>query len=372
MQFSVRMSLPIRIKTASLFIKAGKLTQYQATQLLAGKARGFILGPYKLLRPLGQGGMGVVFLGQHTALGRQVAIKILSTTKAKDKLMLERFFREARAAAALDHSNIVKLYDISQGGGVHFLVFEYVNGRDLHSTMANTGPLHFAQAAEYVAQAAAGLQHAHEKGFVHRDVKPANLMLTKEGLIKILDMGLARSFTDEADNLTGLLGGEGDIAGTADFISPEQAMGGLVDERSDIYSLGATLFALMAGHPPFSGSTTQKLMQHQMAEPTKLKKLRGRVPEPLCDVIAKMMAKKPRDRYQTAEEVIDALSPWLPARTTGNIAHDPVASSAFNTIARRAKSQTVAPPLWKRKSTLIGSAIGLGLLIAALAFLFTG
>src|SRR4029079_10419496 len=134
-------------------------------------------------------------------LKRKVALKVLPADKAGDKLTLERFYREARSAAALDHPNIVRLYDISQGGGVHFLIMEYVEGNDLQSLMAKTGPLHFAQAAHYVAQAAAGLQHAHEKGFVHRDVKPANLILAKDGTIKILDMGLARSFTDEGDNL---------------------------------------------------------------------------------------------------------------------------------------------------------------------------
>ena len=323
--------------------------------------------------------MGVVFLGQHKALNRQVAIKILSIAQAKDKLMLERFFREARSVAALDHPNIVRLFDISQGGGgVHYLVFEYVTGRDLHAVMAETGSLHFAQAAEYIAQASAGLQHAHEKGFVHRDIKPANLMLTKEGVIKILDMGLARSVSQENDNLTAALGAQSDIVGTADFISPEQALGDHVDERSDIYSLGATLFALVAGHPPFSGSVTQKLLHHQMSEVTKLQKLRGKVPDAMCDVIAKMMAKKPRDRYQTAEEVIEALSPWLTPHSSGNIARNLKApDTGFNlaskTKATRATEVAERPTkkptaFWNRKPVMIGAGLCFALLLAGIGF----
>ncbi len=362
-------------KAAAILLRSGLLTQFQAKQLLVGKFRGFMLGTYKLLEPIGKGGMGTVFLAEHTSLKRKVAVKVLPVDKARDKLTLERFNREARAAAALDHSNIVRLHDISQGNGVHFIVMEYIEGNDLQGLMAKTGPLHYAQAAHYVAMAAAGLQHAHEKGFVHRDIKPGNLMLTKDGTIKILDMGLARSFTDEKDNLTAQLGDASDVAGTADYISPEQAMQGEVDERSDIYSLGATLFALVTGHPPFRGSTVQKLMQHQMAEPPRLSKLKGVVPPALSEVVAKMLEKKPNDRYQCAADVIDALSPWLPAPSTGNIAQDPITNSDMTpmsqTAARRmvgAKStksrmKQTQPGATNHKKWYIAGGIGLALLI---------
>ncbi len=362
-------------KAAAILMRSGLLTQFQAKQLLVGKFRGFMLGTYKLLEPIGKGGMGTVFLAEHTSLKRKVAVKVLPVDKARDKLTLERFNREARAAAALDHSNIVRLHDISQGNGVHFIVMEYIEGNDLQGLMAKTGPLHFAQAAHYVAMAAAGLQHAHEKGFVHRDIKPGNLMLTKDGTIKILDMGLARSFTDENDNLTAQLGDASDVAGTADYISPEQAMQGKVDERSDIYSLGATLFALVTGHPPFRGSTVQKLMQHQMAEPPRLSKLKGVVPPALSEVVAKMLQKKPADRYQCAADVIDALSPWLPAPSTGNIAQDPITNSDMTpmseTAARRvvganstkSRMKRTQPGATNHKKWYIAGGVGLGLLI---------
>src|SRR5262249_19854605 len=149
----------------------------------------------------------------HASLDRQVALKVLSTDRAKEQISLDRFLREARAAAALDHPNIVRLYDIGQGAGVHFLVMELVEGSNLQEMVTKTGPLHYVQAAQYIAQAANGLHHAHEKGFVHRDIKPGNLMVTKNGSIKILDMGLARSVTDSKDNLTAQLG-DGEILGT--------------------------------------------------------------------------------------------------------------------------------------------------------------
>jgi serine/threonine protein kinase len=365
---------------AAALVKAELLTPYQAKQLLAGKFRGFFLGPYKILKPIGQGGMGAVYLAEHTSLGRKVAVKVLTADKAKDKLTLERFNREARAAAALDHPNIVRLHDISQGAGVHFLVMEYVEGNDLQTLMSQTGPLHFAQAAQYVAQAAAGLQHAHDKGFIHRDIKPANLMLTKDGGIKILDMGLARSFTDAKDNLTALLA-DGDIAGTVDFLSPEQAMNHPLDERSDLYSLGATFYALVTGHPPFNGTTAQKLMQHQLKDPPSVtKKLNGRVPPALSDVVSKMMAKRPNERYQTAAEVVDALGPWLPAVSTGNIVQDPLTLSEFrvpttggvNTPAPKGKLTRVGlKPVWKRPPVLIGAGVGLALLVGGLILAWT-
>jgi serine/threonine protein kinase len=309
---------------AALLIEEGFLTSYQAKLLLLGKFRGLRLGPYKILQPLGQGGIGMVFLAEHLSLQRKVAIKVLSTDKAKENLCFGRFQREARAAAALDHPNIMRLYDISQQAGVHFLVMEYVEGTDLHSFMGESGALHYVQAVQYIAQAAAGLQHAHEKGFVHRDIKPSNLMVTKEGTIKILDMGLARSFLNEEDKLTEEFGEEAKIAGTVDYVSPEQSLGMLVNERSDIYSLGVTLFNLITGHPPYRGTKTQKLAQHQMAEPPRLDKINPAVPPELSDVLAKMMAKKPSDRYQSMGDVIRVLTTWSSRSNTTSTLREPL------------------------------------------------
>jgi len=296
---------------AAALVEAERLTAFQAKQLLAGRVRGLVLGPYRILRPLGQGGMGVVYLAEHADLARYVAIKVLGDEQAKEELALGRFFREARAAAALDHPNIVRLHDIGRAGGTHFLVMEFVDGTDLQALLERTGPLHAAQAAGYIAQAAAGLQHAHEMGFIHRDIKPANLIVSKSGVVKVLDMGLARSVTNPKDALTGQLGDNG-ITGTIDFLSPEQARNVSLDARTDIYSLGAAFYTLLTGRPPYGGSTGQKLARHQMAVPPDVRAVRPDVPGELSAVIARMMAKHPDERYQSADGVIAALAPWAP------------------------------------------------------------
>jgi serine/threonine protein kinase len=298
---------------AVALVRAKLLTSFQAKNLLQGRFRGLVVGAYKLLQPLGQGGMGVVFLAEHRVMKRQVAIKVLPQDKARDRLAVERFFREARAAAALDHPNIVSLHDVCEEGGVHYLVMEYVDGSTLQGVLDTTGPLHYGQAADYVAQVAAGLQHAHERGFVHRDIKPANLMVNRQGQVKILDMGLARSFVDPSDQLTST-GMDAETTGTADYISPEQAMNHPVDARADIYSLGVTLFTLITGKVPFEGTAAQKLLQHQLKEPPRLGRLGAVIPPELGEVAAQMMAKRPHERFQSAGEVIDALNPWISAR----------------------------------------------------------
>ncbi len=299
---------PVRL--AAVLVKRGVVTNFQAKLLLAGKFRGFRVGPYVIRDQLGVGGMGTVYLAEHEALRRPVAIKVLSKADAAGPAGVERFLREARAAAALDHPNIVRLFDVGKQGSMHYLVMEYVDGQTLEQVLAR-GPIPCGRAAEYVAQAAAGLQHAYEKGFVHRDIKPANLMLARNGTVKILDMGLARSF-DGGDRLTELLD-QGVILGTADYISPEQAINSpAVDIRSDVYSLGATFYALVTGRPPFEGNTTQKLLQHQMREAPLLSELDPTFPPGLAEVVAVMMAKRPEDRFQTPAEVIAALAPWVP------------------------------------------------------------
>lgn len=300
--------------TAALFVKQGVLTRFQAKLLLTGRWRGFKLGSYVVREQIGQGGMGAVYLAEHETLKRQVALKVLPPAKGDQnaKLNVERFLREARAVAALDHPNIVRIHDVGHQGDVHYLVMEYVEGQTLEDLLRKGGPITPSRAVEYIAQAAAGLQHAHEKGFIHRDIKPANLMLTRDGIIKILDMGLARSSSNESDKLTERMD-EGAIVGTADFISPEQAINAPnIDIRSDIYSLGATFYALVTGTPPFSGNTTQKLVQHQMKEPPSLTTIDRTFPPELAKVVAKMLNKKPEKRYQTPGEVITAVAEWLP------------------------------------------------------------
>ncbi|MBP3955226.1 serine/threonine protein kinase [Gemmata sp. G18] len=297
-------------QAAGALIQKNFLTKFQSTQLLAGRYKGFRIGPYVIQDLLGRGGMGAVYLGEHLELNRKVALKVLAPVRGEaQQLATERFLREARAAAALDHPNIVRVFDVARHNETPYLVMEFVDGETLQETLDRDGSVPPEVAAEYVSQAASGLQHAHERGFIHRDIKPANLIRDRFGVVKVLDMGLARSGSDE-DKLTEVLD-RGAVVGTADFISPEQAINcPNIDGRADIYSLGATLFTLLAGKTPFDGNTTQKLMQHQMKDVPPLAGLKPDLPTGLTEVVARMLAKKAADRYPTAAEVIAALVPW--------------------------------------------------------------
>jgi serine/threonine protein kinase len=317
-------------QAAALLVAQGLLTQFQAQQLLAGRHKGFRLGPYVVKDILGRGGMGAVYLAEHQELKRKVAVKILVPGKDEDqRLALERFLREARSAAALDHPNIVRIFDVAWHNEVPYLVMEFVDGQTLQQVLDTSGPIPYAAATDYIAQAAAGLQHAHEKGFVHRDIKPGNLMLDRTGTIKLLDMGLARSAGSQ-DQLTERLD-HGAVVGTADFIAPEQALNqSNIDGRADIYSLGATFFALLIGKPPFEGNTTQKLLQHQLRSAPKLTTLDKSLPKDLSAVVARMLAKKPTDRYQSPAELIAALKPWLSpnSRVWAGLSHTTLGSES--------------------------------------------
>src|SRR5581483_4607320 len=281
-----------------------------ADQLLQGRWRNFVLsGKYKILGPLGAGGMGYVFLCEHQIMRRRVAIKVLPL-RSSDFLSTERFHREARAVAQVKHTNIVGGYDIDQDGKRHFLVMEYIDGSTFRAIVKGHGPLAPLRAAHYIRQAALGLQHAHEAGLVHRDIKPSNLLLDRTGTVKILDLGLARFFYDETDDLSKHYV-EGPI-GTMDYMAPEQALDSHhADIRADIYSLGATFYFLLAGHGPFSeGTALQKMVRHQLVSPRPIRDIRPDVPEGLAAIISRMMAKEPTARYRTPAEVAEALLPW--------------------------------------------------------------
>jgi serine/threonine protein kinase len=325
---------------AEAMVRDGLLTRFQTVHLVRGKWRNFILsGKYKVLGPLGSGGMGHVYLCEHLVMRRRVAVKVLPTS-TKDPLALERFRREARAVAQLSHPNFVGGHDIDHDGALHFLVMEYIDGSNFQRLIKKHGPMDLVRAAHYVAQAARGLQHAHEAGLVHRDIKPANLLLDRGGTVKILDLGLARSFQDESDELT-KEGAEGPM-GSSDYMAPEQALDShSVDIRADIYSLGATFYALLAGQSPFHGrSAIQKLMGHQFGRPKPLREIRPEVPEGLAAVIEKMMAKEPAERFQTPAEVATALAPW----TQTPIPPPPEAEMPKLFASTRGRSRTAAAP----------------------------
>lgn len=300
---------------AEAFIKEGFLTPFQAEKLLSGKWRGFVIaGKYRLLERLGAGGMGLVYLCEHVHMGRRVALKILPVAHAEDPASLARFYREARAVARLDHPNIVRAHDIDHDAkaNLHFLVLEFVDGVNLHDFVKANGTLTPTRAAHYIRQAAIGLQHAHEAGLVHRDIKPGNLLLDRQGVIRLLDMGLARFFDDDGTAFARDYE-HGYVIGTADYLSPEQTVDSRVDIRADIYSLGGTLYYLLVGKSPFQeGTVPQKMIWHQVRMPRSVAAYRADVPEALIDVINRMMAKDPARRYQTPAELAAALAEFVP------------------------------------------------------------
>ena len=302
---------PTPFEIAQLLIRDGLLTHFQAEQILQGRFRRFFIGKYKVLERLGAGGMGQVFLCEHKLMRRRVAIKVLPASQAKNPASLERFYREACAVAAVDHPNIVRAYDIDQDNDLHFLVMEHVDGVNFQDLVRKSGPLDLARACHYVYAACVGLQHSLEMGLVHRDIKPGNVLVDRAGTVKILDMGLAKFFEDEADSLTQKY--DENILGTADYLAPEQAIDSHgVDIRADIYSLGGTFYYLLTGSPPFpTGSIAQKLLWHQQREPAPLSKFRQDVPAELQAVVTRMMAKDAAARYQRPDEVMEVLAPWV-------------------------------------------------------------
>jgi serine/threonine protein kinase len=277
---------------------------------------------YRVLRLLGAGGMGAVYLAEHRVMERPVALKVIRADFTADAVVVDRFRREVRAAAALSHPNIVTAFDAEQVGNLHFLVMEYVEGVDLARHVALRGPLPVEEACSHVRQAALGLQHAFEKGMIHRDIKPHNLMLTHAdsakaepfGRVKILDFGLARlvgATVQHAQTASGML------LGTVDFMAPEQADDARsVDIRADIYSLGSTLYYLLSGRVLFPELTLlQKVVAVMEKQPPPLSQYRIDLPPSLLNIVGRMLAKKPEDRYQTPAEVAHVLTPFVEGQT---------------------------------------------------------
>lgn len=292
-------------EVAANLIQSGLITPYQAQQLSAGRTK-LNLGPYLITEFLGQGGMGQVFKAIHHVMGRQCAVKVLPL----DKLTPESrrsFMHEIRLQAELDSPYVVRAFDAGKDGKVHYLVTEFVPGSDLRRLVRQRGPLPMDEAALVISQAALGLQHAHQLGIVHRDVKPGNILVTPAGHAKVSDIGLAA--------WTMMLGhdsGHKRIVGTADYLSPEQIRDPQsIDHRSDLYSLGCTLYYAVTGKVPFPGGDAKsKCQRHCEQTPWHPRRFAADLHEEFVDVIADMMEKDPARRIQTAAEVAERLDPW--------------------------------------------------------------
>ncbi len=300
----------------SSLINAGLLTPWQSEQLLNGRYQGFFVGKYKMLDKLGRGGMSSVYLAEHLEMGRRVAIKVLTGRLAARPEHLERFRSEARAAARVDHPNIVRAYDVGHEGNVHFLVMEYIQGSDLQQIVTERGPLDCRVAADYIRQAAVGLAHVHRVGMIHRDIKPANLLVDQQGTIKIVDLGLARLSEETREELEDEKGQQ--VLGTVDYLAPEQSIDSHnVTASADIYSLGCSMYFLLTGKPPFpEGTAVERVRMHRSKDPQNIFALRPDAVPALVAICQKMMAKSPADRYPTANHVEEILQAWLAGKSS--------------------------------------------------------
>lgn len=320
------------------------------------------LGDYKLIRAIAKGGMGQVFEADQTRLGRSVALKVLNANLADDPMFIQRFEREARAAAAINHPNIVHVYDFGQADGHAFLVMEFIDGEDLAKVIAQAGKMPLSDGLRIVGDVASALQEAYSRGIIHRDIKPANILLTKKGVVKVSDLGLARRLDDDVE-----LTATGAGIGTPHFMSPEQARDAhSVDHRADIYSLGITLLYLLTGKRPFDGKSSYSIVLAHSTEPLPSGlELGTELPANVETLIKHMAAKSPVDRYSNYSDLIadirrvrrgeDPLGPG--ERHTEPLAVD---STMFNMPGKPAAKQPVQKkpfPVWKW-------AAGAGLVVA--------
>jgi serine/threonine protein kinase len=282
------------------------------TRELSHALRGEMLGHFLLQDFIGGGGMGVVFKALDTTLDRIVAVKVVAPRQVGDEDLQRRFLVEAQSTARLDHPNIARVHYIGRDRGLPYIVFEYIDGENIRDVVSQRGPLPVAEAISYVYQIAHALAHAWQREVVHRDIKPSNILVTIDGQAKLVDMGLARlrQINDETEQE---LTATGITLGTFDYISPEQARDPrLADTRSDVYSLGCTLFYMLAGQAPFAqGTALQKLLQHQSDRPPDLRSFRSDIPDSVSRVVRRMLAKAPADRHQTPVDLIAELAEIL-------------------------------------------------------------
>ncbi len=338
------------------------------------------LGGYRILKELGQGAMGAVYLANQMSLDRQVALKVIQPRWAKDPAFLARFTREAYAAAQLVHHNVVQIYDLGNQKEMHFFSMEFVDGESLSDTVRREGRLDVDLAVSYVLQAARGLKFAHDQGMIHRDVKPDNLLLNNQGVVKVADLGLVKTKGAVESSTAGqsseaLAAARADVTlaqvamGTPAYMAPEQSEDAAnVDHRADIYSLGCTLFVLLTGRPPFSGTTAMEVItKHKMEPMVRPDAVVDRVPSELSEITLKMVAKNPDERYRDLNEVIAALESFLGVATSGSFSP----REEHVEVLEKCSAGFYSAPLARVRSAITWGFLGLGSLVVVGSVFFS-
>lgn len=347
----------------------GWLTAFQADLLQRGSGQELLLGSYVLLDKLGDGGS--VFRARNWKLRRLAAVKLIRKEQLASEVAVKRFHREIRALAQLDHPNLVRAYDADEVDGRPFFAMEFVDGIDLERLVREHGPLPPGLACEYIRQAAVGLQHAHERGLVHRNLKPSNLLLARNkdtGTIKVLDLGLALQFDRPSSEQSITLTQLHTTLGTPDYMAPEQSVAAhRVDIRADLYSLGCSLYYLLTGKVPFPGnSVADTLLKHQMEQPEPIESLRRDVPEAVAAICRKLMEKKPENRLQTPADLVAALEPLAPKAAAASSGGAPLLRAI---VAKAAPKRASRPGTDKSRRLLLASAVALVMVLCFLVVL---
>jgi serine/threonine protein kinase len=329
---------------ADLLVHDGKLSRYQARKLLQGASAGLLFGHYQVLAFIGKGGASNVYLARDQRTQQLVALKILSSRRARaNGNLLARFRREMEICRRVDHANIARAYAAGVYRGIPYIAMEYIPGKSLYRLVAQQGPLSVPQAARLFAEVAAGLDHAHRQGIIHRDLKPSNILVTADGHAKVLDFGLAL-VRGEPSEKRSVIGGKGYVVGTMDYLAPEQAHDAAgVDARSDIYALGCALYHALTGQPPFpGGEPIDKIRCHCYVEPVPISQLKPEIPVKFAALVYTMMAKRPDERFATAARVRQELVTWVCANDNGE--SKPSDAVAGATPAQLASAEPISAP----------------------------
>jgi serine/threonine protein kinase len=333
---------------AGRLVEQGRLTEFQAHRLLVGQANSLVFGRYVLLDTLGIGAMGRVFKARHQLMDRLVAVKVVLPVCATSKHSVSRFFLEMKIVGVLDHPNVVRAFDADQFEDSPYIVMEYLEGEDLEKVLRRRGMLPPQEVIDCMMQAAWGLAHAHEKGVVHRDIKPTNLFLDNTGVVKVLDLGLGAFVGVSNEGVSAQDTDEGFVVGTCDYMSPEQLNGQAVDARTDQFSLGCAMYRLLTGRFAFPGMTKMDRMVKRIQERhVPITDVRKDLPVPLVAVIDRLLSPRPEDRFSSAAEVAEELEMLLPvADRPKRVTRASPGSQQLRTSTSSALSEPEAPLDW--------------------------